>query len=85
MKRIKLVGVDDDNHYFLLESKELPDHEISDLVKGFVDEGDIIKIIREGGVTASANQFLIMQRDVNHKLVRFFNVEDESDFISLED
>ncbi len=46
MKKIKLRGVEDNNHYYLLESTELQNDEIG-FVKGFIEEGDIVKMIRK--------------------------------------
>lgn len=43
MKEIKLRGVEDNNHYYLLESKELEDHEIGDFLKKFIDEGEVVR------------------------------------------
>ncbi len=84
MKKIKLKGVEDNNHYYLLESRELQDHEIGDFLKNFLDEGEGIKVIEHGGIKASANQILIMRRDENNKFVNIFNIQDESDIIYLE-
>ncbi|MCD0456797.1 hypothetical protein LPB85_15215 [Chryseobacterium sp. LC2016-27] len=48
--------MEDSNHYYLLESRELQDYEIGDLLKKFLDEGEIVRMIDEAGVNASANQ-----------------------------
>lgn len=85
MKKIKLRGVEDTNHYYLLESRELQDPEIGKLVKRFLDEGEAVRIIDEAGVKASANQILIMKKDENQKFVNVFNLENESDIIYLEE
>lgn len=84
MKKIKLRGVEDNFHYYLLESRELEDHEIGNPLKKFLDEGEVVKIIDEAGVNASANQILIMRKDENNKFVNVFNLENESDIIYLE-
>ncbi|PZU09338.1 MAG: hypothetical protein DI622_16655 [Chryseobacterium sp.] len=84
MKKIKLKGVEDNNHYYLLESRELQDHEIGDFLKKFLDEGEVLRVIEHGGIKASANQILIMRRDENNKFVNIFNIQDESDIIYLE-
>ncbi|MEG0926796.1 hypothetical protein [Chryseobacterium sp.] len=61
MKKIKLKGIEDNNHYYLLESRELQDHEIGNPLKKFLDEGEIVRMIDEAGINASANQILIMK------------------------
>jgi hypothetical protein len=83
MKRIKLRGIEDNNHYFLLESSEINENEIGDLVKGFIEEGEIVRIIKEGGVLASANQFLVLKRDENLNFVEVLKFDDQSNFIDL--
>lgn len=84
MKKIKLKGIEDSNHYYLLESRELQDHEIGNPLKKFLDEGEIVRMIDEAGINASANQILIMKRDENNKFVNVFNIQDKSDIIYLE-
>ncbi|MDN3691192.1 hypothetical protein QWZ06_02385 [Chryseobacterium tructae] len=84
MKKIKLKGIEDNNHYYLLESRELQDHEIGNPLKKFLDEGEIVRMIDEAGINASANQILIMKRDENNKFVNVFNIQDESNIIYLE-
>lgn len=84
MKKIKLKGVEDNNHYYLLESTELQDHEIGNLVKGFLEEGEIVKVIREGGVLASANQLLVMKMNENSSSVEYLRFDDDSQFDYLQ-
>lgn len=84
MKKIKLKGVEDNNHYYLLESRELQDHEIGDFLKNFLDEDEVLRVIEHGGIKASANQILIMKRDENNNLLNVFNISEESNIIYLE-
>lgn len=79
MKKIKLKGVEDNNHYYLLESTELQDHEIG-IVKGFLEEGEIVRMIKEGGVLASANQFLVMKTSENNTSVEYLHFDNDSQF-----
>jgi hypothetical protein len=83
MKKIKLRGVEDNNHYYLLESTELQDHEIG-FVKGFIEESDIVKMIKEGGVLSSANKFLVMKTTENNKSVEYLRFYDDSQFVYIE-
>ncbi|UKB80234.1 hypothetical protein [Chryseobacterium sp. MEBOG07] len=84
MKEIKLKGKEDKNHYYLLESRELQEHEIGELLKKFLDKDEVVRVIEYGGIKASANQILIMRTDENNKFVNVFNIQDESDIIYLE-
>lgn len=84
MKKIKLRGVEDNNHYYLLESRELQDHEIGELLKKFLDKDEVVRVIEYGGIKASANQILIMRTDENNRFVNVFNIQDESEIIYLE-
>ena len=83
MKRIRLRNIEDNNNYFLLESTELKKNEIGNLVSGFIEEGEIVEIIKEGGVLASANQLLVMKRDENNNFIEVLKYDDDSDFIYL--
>jgi hypothetical protein len=79
MKKIKLRGVEDNDHYYLLESTELQDHEIG-IVKGFLEETEIVKIIQEGGVLSSAKKFLVMKTTENNSSVEYLRFDDDSQF-----
>ncbi|NML55821.1 hypothetical protein [Chryseobacterium cheonjiense] len=84
MKEIRLKDKEDNNHYYLLESRELQDHEIGELLKKFLDKDEVVRVIEYGGIKASANQILIMKTDENNKFINVFNIQDESDIIYLE-
>ena len=84
MKRIKLKNLNNDNNYFLLESRELQDGEISDLLKSYLDKDEVIKIIDEGGIHSTANQYLVLERDSNNNFIKTISFDDDTDFIYLE-
>ena len=79
MKKIKIKGLEDNNHYYLLEDTQLEDHEIG-VVKGFIEDSDIVHIIQEGGVLSSANKFLVMQTTENNSSVEYLRFDDDSQF-----
>lgn len=83
MKRIKIRNIEDDNNYYLLESTELDKEETGEMLSGFLEEGEIVKMIKEGGVLATANQFLVIKRDMNNDYIDILKFDDDSEFIYL--
>ena len=83
MKKINLKNVEikDNVDYYLLEPRELKDSEIPSLIKTFLEEGEIVKIIDEYGVIGSANQFIVIKRDHNNLSSEILHFDDDSHFI----
>lgn len=84
MRRIKLNNLNDNNQYYLLESKILNENEIPEIVKPFLEKDEIVRIIDEYGVKGSANKFVVVKRDINNNYLGLLFFDDDSDFIFLE-
>ena len=80
MKRIKLKGVEDNNTYFLLESKELEKKDVGDLASFFVEEDEIVRVIKEADAHFTANQFVVMKVGQNNSSVEYLRFDDASQF-----
>lgn len=83
MRKIKIRNIEDSNNYYLLNSRELNNEEIGKFLKNFIDDGEIVKIIDDGGVKGSANQFLVLKRDSNEKYLGIISFDNDNDFIYL--
>jgi|GEM_PF-5884708 len=79
MKKIKIKGIEDNNHYYLLEDTQLEDHQVG-VVKGFIEESEIVKMIQEGGMLSSANKFLVLKTTENNSSVEYLRFDDDSQF-----
>ncbi|MEC3876690.1 hypothetical protein [Chryseobacterium salviniae] len=80
MKKIKIKGIEDSNHYYLLESKELEKKEIGDLASFFVEEDEIVRIIKEADAHFTANQFIVMKVGQNNSSVEYLLFDEDSRF-----
>ncbi|WP_073552914.1 hypothetical protein [Elizabethkingia meningoseptica] len=83
MRKIKINSIQDNYNYYLLESTEVKNDELGNLVASFTEEGEILKIIKEEGVHASANRHLVLKKDKNGKYIGILDFDNDKDFTYL--
>jgi hypothetical protein len=84
MREIRIRERNDNNKYYLLDTRELKDDEVSELVRKFLRPDEKATIIDEvGGIKFSANQLLVLVRDEDNNYLNVISFENENDFIYL--
>ncbi|MNK87899.1 hypothetical protein D3C87_1078460 [compost metagenome] len=83
MKIIRLRNIEEKDgvEFYLLESRELKESEMPIIVKKYLEEGEIVKIIDEYGIKGSANQFIVIKRNHNNMTSEILHFEDDSEFL----